>query len=142
MNLFYLDGAVRLPAQSNTLNENEIKRYSLPSLMGNDVFGTTVADFMAILQSINYRKFERFSKVADEISTKLLSSFLECEILVVVSDQYSFEFSIKAAERKHETDDSTHMLEFEIIDNEKFPKSFQSYLGNSDNKTTLVKFLF
>ena len=53
VNLFYLDGAVRLPAQSNTLNENEIKRYSLPSLMGNDVFGTTVADFMAILQSIN-----------------------------------------------------------------------------------------
>ena len=43
-------------------------------------------DFMAILESIDYSKFERFSKVATEISGKLLSIFLECEVLVVVPD--------------------------------------------------------
>ena len=53
--------------------------------MGNPVFGAIVTDFMAMLQSIDYRKLERFSNVADEISRKLLSSFLECEVLVVVS---------------------------------------------------------
>ena len=57
----------------------------------------TVADFIAILQSIDYSKFERFFNVADEISTKLLSSFLECEELVVVPGQCDFGFSIKAA---------------------------------------------
>ena len=30
------------------------------------------------------------------------------------------------------------MQKIEIIDNQKFPKSFQSYLGNSNNKTNLV----
>ena len=39
--------------------------------MENPDHGTT-AVFMAMLQSIHYNKFERFSNVADEISAKLL----------------------------------------------------------------------
>ena len=71
--------------------------------------------------------------MADEISTKLFSSYRECEVLVVVSDRFDFEFSMKSAERKRRTEDSTHIQEIEIIDNRKVPKSFQSYqsyLGN------------
>ena len=124
------------------LNEIEINKYLLPSLMGNPDLGATVTDFIAILQSIVYSKLERFSNVADEISTKLLSSFLECEVLVAVTDGYDFEFSIEAAERKRRTEDSTHTQEIKIVDSQKFPKSFQSYLGNSNNKTNLVKQLF
>ena len=100
---------MRHTAKSNLLNEIEIKRYSLPFLMGNPDLGATATDFMAILQSIDYIKFEKFSNVADEISKKILSSFLECEVLVVVPDRYDFEFSIKAAERKRQTEDSTHI---------------------------------
>ena len=103
--------------------------------MGNPDLGGTATDFMAILES----KFERFSNVADEISAKLLWSFLECELLVVVSDRYGFKFSIKAAERKRRTEDSTHMQEIEIIGNRKVITSFESYPGNSNNKTNLVK---
>ena len=67
---------------------------------------------MAILQSIiDCSKFERFSNVADEISTKPLSSYRECEVLVIVPDQYDFEFSMKGAERKRRTEDSTHIQE-------------------------------
>ena len=72
---------------------------------------------MAILRSIDYSKFERFSNVADEISANLLSSFLEYEVLVGVTDPYDFEFSIKAAERKSRTEDSIHIQEIGIIDN-------------------------
>ena len=97
--------------------------------------GATVMDFMAILESIDYSKFERFSNVADEISVKLLSSFLECEVLVVVPDRCDFEFSIKAAKKKRRREDSTPKPEIEIISNRKVPTSFQSYLGNSNNKT-------
>ena len=39
-----------------------------------------------LLESINYSKLERFSNVVDEISAKLPSSFLACEVLVVVPD--------------------------------------------------------
>ena len=51
--------------------------------MGNHDRDATVTDFMAILQSIDYSKFERFSNVGDEISTKVLLSFREFEVLVV-----------------------------------------------------------
>ena len=71
--------------------------------MGNPDLGTTSTNFMAIVQSIGYSKFERFSTVANEISTRLLLSFLEYEVLVVVTDRYDFEFTIKAAKRKHWT---------------------------------------
>ena len=56
------------------------------------------------------------------LSAKALSSFLECEVLVVVSDRYDFEFSIKGAERKGRTEDSTHIQEIETNDNRKCPK--------------------
>ena len=142
VDLFYADGSMRHTAKSNLLNEIEINKNLLPSLMGNPDFGATVTDFIAILQSIDYSKFERFSNVADEISTKLLSSFLECEVLVAVTDGYDFEFSIEAAERKRRTEDSTHMQEIKIIDNQEFPMSIQNDLGYSNNKTNWVKQLF
>ena len=57
------------------------------------------------------------------------SSFLECAVFVAVPDRYDFEFSIKTAERKRYTEESTHIQEVEIINNRKVRKSFQSYLG-------------
>ena len=85
--------------------------------MGNPNLGAAGTNFIAILQSIDYSQFERFSNVADQISAKLLSRFLEYEVLVVVTDRYDFEFSIKAAEIKRRTEDSTHIQEIEIINN-------------------------
>ena len=69
--------------------------------MENPDHGANVINFMAILQSIDYNEFERIWNASDEISAKLLSSLLKREVLVVVVDWYDFEFSIKAAERKH-----------------------------------------
>ena len=110
--------------------------------MRNLDLGVTVMDSMAILASIDYSNFEKFSNVADDISAKLLSSFLECEVLVAVPDRYDFEFLIKAAERKRRVEDSAHIQEIQIFGNRKVPTSFQSYLGNSNNKTNLVKYFF
>ena len=67
--------------------------------MRDPELGETVMNFMAILETIDYSKFERFSNAADEISAKALSSFLECEVLVAVPDQYEFKFSIKAEKK-------------------------------------------
>ena len=90
--------------------------------MGNLDHGAAAINFMAVLQSIDYNKFERFSNVAHQISAKLLFSFLECEVLVVTPDRYGFQFSIKSAERKHRTEDSSNIKEIEIIDNRKVAK--------------------
>ena len=121
---------------STLLNEIETKRYSLPSSIRNPDLGATVTDFMAILESIEYSKFEKFSNVADEISEKHLWNFLECELLVVVSDRYDFKLLIKAAERKRWTEDSTHIQEIEIIGNRKVRNLFQSYLKDPTLKRT------
>ena len=51
--LFYPVGAMRHTAKSNLLNEAEISKYLLPSLMGNPDLGASVTDFMSILQSID-----------------------------------------------------------------------------------------
>ena len=56
--------------------------------MGNLDHGTAAVNFMAILQSIDYNKFESFSNVADEISAKLLTCFFKCEVLFVISDRW------------------------------------------------------
>lgn len=37
-----------------------------------------------------------------------------------MNDQYNFEFSIKAAEKKRRKEDSSHIQQIEIIDNRKF----------------------
>ena len=89
------DGAIRRTAKSNLLSEIEIKRYSPPSSMENPGLGAAVTDFISILESIDYSKFEWFSNVADEISAKLLLSVFDFEVLVVNPEQYDFEFSIK-----------------------------------------------
>ena len=109
--------------------------------MENPGLAATVSGFTTTLQSTDYSKLERFSNAADEIYTKLFLSFRECELLVVVPDRYDSEFSIKAAEGKHRTEDSTHIQEIEIINNRKVPKSFQSHLRNLNNKNNLVKYL-
>ena len=95
--------------------------------IGNFVLGTTGIDFMAILQYlyIDYSKFKRFSNIADEISAKLLSSFLEYEMMVVVTDQYDFEFSVKTDERKPRTEASAHLQEVEIVDNQNVHSHFK-----------------
>ena len=46
---FIQKGAMRHIAKINLLNEMEIRRFSLPSLMRNPDLGATVTDFMAVL---------------------------------------------------------------------------------------------
>ena len=98
LDYFYPNGAMRRTAKSNLLLEIEIKRYSLPSLMRNPDLGATVT---GMSDSTDYSKFERFYNVADEISAKFFSSFLECEVLVVVTGRYDFKFSITEKFQSH-----------------------------------------
>ena len=60
------------------------------------------------------------------LPAKALSSFLECEVPVVVSDRYDFEFS-KKKELKENVGHKTQLIkqEIEVIDNQKFLKSYQ-----------------
>ena len=82
--------------------------------MENPNHSAIITNFMAILHSIDYNKFERFSNAADEISAKLLSSFL------VVPDRNDFQFWIKDAERKRK---------LKLLITKKFQSHFKFTLG-------------
>ena len=78
--------------------------------------------------------------MADGIIYKIISSFQESDLLVIVPDRYDVELSIKSAERLHRTANSAQ--EIEITSDRKVPKSFQNYLSNASNKTNMVNYTF
>ena len=123
--LFYPNGNMRKTSKSKLLKEIEITEYSQLPLLGYQYASATVICFMATIKSTNFSKFERFSNVADGITSKIISSFQESDLLVIVPDRYDFELSIKSAERLRRTE--TSVQEIEIISNRKVPNSFQSY---------------
>ena len=133
---------MRRTAKSHLLNEVEIKWYLLPSFNEESWSWCNCYGFHGNINVYWLQQLRKFSNVADDISAKLLSSFFECEVLAAVPDRYGFEFLIKAAERKRRTEDSAQIQEIQIFGNRKVPTSFQSYLGNSNNETNLVKYVF
>ena len=127
LDLFYSNDVVRHTAKSNLLNEIEITRYSLSSLMGNPdlLITATSKDFQMQLM-----KFPQSSSQA------LLN--VKCWLQFLIDMILNFQWKVM----KEYAGQQTHIQDFEIIDNRKVPKSFQSYLGNSNNKTNLVKYVF
>ena len=54
-----------------------------------------------------------------------MSSVLEYEVLVGVTEPYDFEFSIKAADRKRRRADRAHTQEIEVIDDRNVHSHFK-----------------
>ena len=57
-------------------------------------------------------------------------------MLVVVTGGYDFEFSVKAADRRCQTEESAHIQEIEIIDNRNAHSHFKVTLEIRTVKTT------
>ena len=95
---------------------------------------------MAKIQPTDFSKFERFSNVVDGITSKIISSFQESDLMVIVADRYEIEWSLKSAERLRRKKNSVQ--EIKIISNRKIPNLFQSYLSNTSTKTNLVNYIF
>ena len=104
--------------------------------MGKPDRGATAINFIATLQSIDYNKFQRFSNVADEISAKLLSNFLECEVLVVIPNGMVLNFQLK--ELKENTGQKTQLIyrKLKVLITEKLESHFKVTLEIRTIKTT------
>ena len=114
---------MRKTSKSKLLKEVEITEYSKLSLLGYQYASGTLTDFMAIIQSTDFSKFERFFNIADRITCKIISSFQESELLVIAPVRYDVELSIKSAERLRRTAISAQ--EIEITSDRKVPKLSQ-----------------
>ena len=136
LDLFYTYGAVRRTAESNLLNKDRNKKILATTFLGNPDLGATVTNFMAILyynllikaSSKDFQmKLMKFLQNSSKFS--LLQSFIECEVLVVVPDQYDFEFSKTAAERKHQTEAQFIYRNLKLLITEKFQSHLKVTLG-------------
>ena len=131
---------MRKISKRKLLKAIEIIKCSQQPLLGYQYASATGIGFMAMITSTDLSKFERCSNVADGVTTKIISSFQESDLFVIVPDPYGFELLIDSAERLRRTENSVE--EIEIISNREVPKSFKSYLSKARNKTNLVNYIF
>ena len=90
-------------AKSKLLKEIEFTKYSQLPLLEYQYAPATVIDSIATIKSTNFSKFEQFSNVTVEITSEIISSFQESNLLVNIPDRCNFELTIKSAERLRHT---------------------------------------
>ena len=66
--------------------------------MGNPDHGATAVNFMAILQSIDYSKFERFSNVAEikgaEKNTRQKTQLIYRKLKLLITEKFQSHFEV------------------------------------------------
>ena len=98
---------------SKLLKDVEIIEASKLPLLEYQYASAIVIDFMTTMQPTDFSKFERSSNVAYGITYKIISSFQESVLLVIVTDRYNVQLSMKSAERLLRT--ASLVLEIKII---------------------------
>lgn len=111
--LFYRNGDLRKTSTSKLLKDVEITEASKLPLLGYQYASAIVIDFMTTMQPTDFSKFERSSNVAYGITYKIISSFQESDLLVIVTDRYDVQLSMKSAERLLRT--AITVIEIKII---------------------------
>ena len=79
--------------KSKLLKEIEFTEYSQLPLLEYQYASATVIDSIATIKSTNFSKFEQFSNVTVEITSEIISSFQETNLLVNIPDRCNFEFN-------------------------------------------------
>ena len=104
---------MRKTSTSKLLKDVEITEASKLPLLGYQYASAIVIDFMTTMQPTDFSKFERSSNVAYGITYKIISSFQESDLLVIVTDRYDVQLSMKSAERLLRT--ASSVIEIKII---------------------------
>ena len=142
LSLFYQNGDMRKTNKSVLLKELEIDESSLTTIPTEcKETSATIIDFMAVVQSFNKAGLVTFSDLAKRFEPAIFSGLKDSRTVVLVPDRYDVTFSIKSDERSRRQ--KYYSAEIEIRnDDQKLPKSFQSYLDNPRNKINLVTYIF
>ena len=77
--------------KSKLLKEIKFTEYSQLPLLRYQYASATAIDSIATIKSTNFSKFEQFCNVADEITSEIISSFQESNLMVIIPDCYNFE---------------------------------------------------
>ena len=97
--------------------------------MGNPGHGASCTNFMVIIQSIDYNKFEKLSSVSDEIFSKLLSSLLNVKCLLQFLIDMILNFELKLL--KENATQKTQLIyrKLKLLITEKFRIHFKVTMG-------------
>jgi hypothetical protein len=138
--LFHDDGLMRKSCKSDLINllEKEVcSAFTLPEYDRSR--SVLIRDSMAIIHSMNVKRFKSFGDLAKDYFKVLLSCFHSFGCDVDVFERYDVEQSVNSTERKRRSVGHIGRV-FQIIDSRPIP-DWKNFLSVPENKTGLIRFL-
>ena len=95
---------------------------------------------IALLQSINAKRFRTFGEMALDFVKNKISCFQFASVVVDIFDRYYIQNSIKKAERDRRSKSVFTAKMYEVIEGRVIP-DWKKFINSGENKQSLVRFL-
>ena len=139
--LFHDDGSMRKTCKADLLHQLEQEVSSVQSLPIFDVSTTTyIRDGMALVQSLNAKRYSTFGDLAMDFVKMQLDCFSSASTVTDVFDRYDIKNSIKSAERERRSKSVFSCRVFQVLETRTIP-DWKKFLNSGENKQSLIRFL-
>ena len=106
-----------------------------------DVSTTTyIRDGMALVQSLNAKRYSTFGDLAMDFVKMQLDCFSSASTVTDVFDRYDIKNSIKSAERERRSKSVFSCRVFQVLETRTIP-DWKKFLNSGENKQSLIRFL-
>jgi hypothetical protein len=122
---------------NSLLEKEDCSAFTLPQY--DTSRSVLIRDSMAIMHSMNAKRFKSFGDLAKDYFKVLLACFHSFGCVVDVFDRYDVEQSVKSTERKRRYVGNIGRV-FQIIDSRPIP-DWKKIISVPENKTGLIRFL-
>ena len=95
---------------------------------------------IALLQSINAKRFRTFGEMALDLVKNQISCFQFASVVVDIFDRYDIQNSIKKAERERRSKYVFTAKNYEVIEGRVIP-DWKKFISSGENKQSLIRFL-
>ena len=139
--MFHDDGTMRKTCKADLahiLEQDVVVCQILPIF---DISRTThIRDGMALLQSINAKRFKTFGELALDFVCNQVVCFQYASVVADIFDRYDIQNSIKSSDRERRSKSFFNPKVFQVIEGRIIP-DWKKFLSSGENKQSLIKFL-
>ena len=139
--MFHDDGTMRKTCKADLAHilEQDVVVCQILSIF--DISRTThIRDGMALLQSINAKRFKTFGELALDFVRNQVACFQYASVVADIFDRYDIQNSIKSSERERRSKSFFNPKVFQVIEGRIIP-DWKKFLSSGENKQSLIKFL-
>ena len=138
---FFMTMALRKTCKTDLAHLLEQDVLVSPTLPIFDVSKTTyIRDGMALLQSVDVKKYRNFGELAMDFVRHQVASFQFASMVADIFDRYDIKNSIKSAERERRSKSFFTAKVFQVIEGRIIP-DLKKILSSGENKQSLISFL-